>query len=91
MSVSGDVTQCGVGLSLLPRRFNVARHTAVCVTCDVIVRVTCDTTICMTCAPPPPHSDGCIAVKAIAAGSSAQMSGRIQVGDVLVAVEQQQV
>ncbi len=55
MSVSGDVTQCGVGLSLAPR------------------------------------SDGCIAVKAIAAGSSAQLSGRIQVGDILLAVENQSV
>ena len=55
MSVSGDATQCGVGLSLAPR------------------------------------SDGCIAVKAIAAGSSAQLSGRIQVGDILLAVENQAV
>ncbi len=53
MSVSGDVTQCGVGLSLVPR------------------------------------SDGSIAVKAIAPGSSAQLSGRIQVGDILLAVENQ--
>jgi C-terminal processing protease CtpA/Prc len=53
MSVSGDATQCGVGLSLVPR------------------------------------SDGSIAVKAIAAGSSAQLSGRIQVGDILLAVENQ--
>jgi C-terminal processing protease CtpA/Prc len=55
MSVSGDATQCGVGLSLIPR------------------------------------SDGTIAVKAIAAGSSAQLSGRIQVGDLLLAVEEQPV
>ena len=55
MSVSGDATQCGVGLSLVPR------------------------------------SDGSIAVKAIAAGSSAQLSGRIQVGDVLLSVESQPV
>ena len=55
MSVSGDATQCGVGLSLAPR------------------------------------SDGCIAVKAIAPGSSAQLSGRIQVGDILLAVENQAV
>lgn len=53
MSLSGDATQCGVGLSLAPL------------------------------------SDGSIAVKAIAAGSSAQLSGRIQVGDILLAVENQ--
>jgi C-terminal processing protease CtpA/Prc len=36
-----------------------------------------------------PRSDGSIIVKAIAAGSSAQLSGRIQVGDILLAVENQ--
>jgi C-terminal processing protease CtpA/Prc len=55
MSVTGDATQCGVGLSLVPR------------------------------------TDGNIAVKAIAAGSSAQLSGRIEVGDILVAVDSQPV
>ncbi len=55
MSVTGDATQCGVGLSLLPR------------------------------------SDGSVAVKAVAAGSSAELSGRIQVGDILLAVENQPV